>query len=152
MASTFVSSWFVTSYEITSFNAVPLSVRLNYDLWKMKWSRLASVWLKRTESLKVLLLFFQLIGGGGKSWRKKLENNINVVPQQWKDLQQALEKERASTMKLQTEVNRMRQETQTAKMEGTTVGIKKNPMQRCTSKLCPNQAKFDRATVITWIP
>lgn len=31
-------------------------------------------------------------------------------------------------MKLQTEVNRMRQETQTAKMEGTTVGIKKNPM------------------------
>ncbi|XP_015770493.1 PREDICTED: citron Rho-interacting kinase-like [Acropora digitifera] len=59
----------------------------------------------------------KLIGGGGKSWRKKLENNINVVPQQWKDLQQALEKERASTMKLQTEVNRMRQETQTAKME-----------------------------------
>lgn len=59
----------------------------------------------------------KLIGGGGKSWRKKPENNINVVPQQWKDLQQALEKERTSTMKLQTEVNRMRQETQTAKME-----------------------------------
>lgn len=52
-------------------------------------------------------------------------------------------------MKLQTEVNRMRQETQTAKMEGTPVGIRKNPMQRCTSKLYHNQAKFDRATVIT---
>ncbi|CAH3013773.1 unnamed protein product [Porites evermanni] len=59
----------------------------------------------------------KLIGGGGKSWRKKPENSINVVPQQWRDLQQALEKERASSMKLQTEVNRMRQEIQTAKME-----------------------------------
>jgi len=61
----------------------------------------------------------KLIGGGGKSWRKKPENSINVVPHQWKDLQQALEKERASSLKLQTEVNRMRQEIQTAKMEAT---------------------------------
>ncbi|KAJ7374103.1 hypothetical protein OS493_009435 [Desmophyllum pertusum] len=60
----------------------------------------------------------KLIGGGVKSWRKKPENSINVVPQQWRDLQQALEKERASSMKLQTEVNRIRLEMQTAKMEG----------------------------------
>lgn len=59
----------------------------------------------------------KLIGGGSKSWRKKPENSINVVPQQWRDLQQALEKERASSLKLQTEVNRIRQEMQTAKLE-----------------------------------
>ena len=41
-----------------------------------------------------------------------------MVPQQWRDLQQALEKERASSLKLQTEVNRIRQEMQTAKVEG----------------------------------
>ena len=60
----------------------------------------------------------KLIGGGSKSWRKKPENSINVVPQQWRDLQQALEKERASSLKLQTEVNRIRLEMQAAKMEG----------------------------------
>ncbi|XP_022780494.1 citron Rho-interacting kinase-like [Stylophora pistillata] len=58
----------------------------------------------------------KLIGGGSKSWRKKPES-INVVPQQWRDLQQALEKERASSLKLQTELNRVRQEMQAAKME-----------------------------------
>ena len=63
-------------------------------------------------------LVLKLIGGGSKSWRKKPENSINVVPQQWRDLQQALEKERASSLKLQTEVNRIRQEMQAAKMEG----------------------------------
>ena len=41
-----------------------------------------------------------------------------MVPQQWRDLQQALEKERASSLKLQTELNRIRQEMQAAKMEG----------------------------------
>lgn len=59
----------------------------------------------------------KLIGGGSKSWRKKPESSINVVPQQWRDLQQALEKERASSLKLQTELNRIRQEMQAAKME-----------------------------------
>ena len=63
-------------------------------------------------------LVLKLIGGGSKSWRKKPETSVNVVPQQWRDLQQALEKERASSLKLQTEVNRIRQEMQSAKMEG----------------------------------
>lgn len=60
----------------------------------------------------------QLIGGGGKTWRKQHHDERNVVPKQWKDMQQALEKERASSLKLQTELNRTKAELQTAKMEG----------------------------------
>ena len=41
-----------------------------------------------------------------------------MMPQQWKDLQQALEKERACSLKLQTDLNRMKTELQSAKMEG----------------------------------
>ena len=55
-----------------------------------------------------------------------------MVPQQWRDLQQALEKERASSLKLQTELNRIRQEMQAAKMEGIRLMCF---FQKITSKL-----------------
>ncbi|XP_048583175.1 citron Rho-interacting kinase isoform X2 [Nematostella vectensis] len=60
----------------------------------------------------------KLMGGGAKPWGKHAPSpGRNFVPKQWKDLQQALEKERASSLKLQTDLNRTKTELQAAKME-----------------------------------
>ena len=52
-----------------------------------------------------------------KSWRKHNEGKA-LIPQQWADLKQALELERSNNVQLQSEVNRLKQDMQTAKLEG----------------------------------
>ena len=68
-----------------------------------------------------------------------------MVPQQWRDLQQALEKERASSLKLQTEVNRIRQEMQTAKMEGNCLARRLRLLLQGHGFIC-NRIAFDAVT------
>lgn len=73
-----------------------------------------------------------------------------MVPQQWRDLQQALEKERASSLKLQTELNRIRQEMQAAKMEGIRLLLSKVCLKSAREEVKFSVAKLARHTLASF--
>ncbi|KAK3710123.1 hypothetical protein QZH41_001607 [Actinostola sp. cb2023] len=89
--------------------------RLKLEATKAQQTKLIDFLQYKTEGQNMKKR--KLLGGGGKTWRKHHHDERNVVPRQWKDMQQALEKERASSLKLQTELNRTKAELQAAKME-----------------------------------